>query len=143
MLKPREKFNRLLKKHKEYDSEAYSYIYEVLDYTEKNIAKKSKSEQVSARELTEGFKSYTINKFGCLARTVLNEWGVKTTNDIGNIVFYLIEFDLMAKQKSDKIEDFYEVYNFNHAFNIKPKILYDYEAKEWLVSYSEKINSNN
>ncbi len=131
-----EKFSRLRKKHEEYDEKVYEFIYEALDYTLKNIVKtRDKNQHVSAKELTEGFRLYSIKQFGCLAQTVLNEWGIKTTRDIGNVVSHLAEFDLMSTQESDRLENFNNVYDFNEAFAIKPKLSYDYETKEWQESY--------
>lgn len=136
MLTTQEKFSRLLKKHKEYNREVYNFIYEALDYTLRSIVKtNAKNQHVSAEELSEGFRLHAINQFGCLAKTVLNEWGIRTTEDIGNIVFHLVEYDLMGKQDNEKRKNFRNLYDFNKAFTLNPKFSYNYETKEWQVSY--------
>ena len=132
-----QKFRRLLEKHNEYDPEAYNFIYEVLDYT-KNEKAKEGTIHVTAHELLKGFLFYTIEQFGCLAQTVLNEWGVKTTNDIGEIVYNLIEYDLMGKQPSDRKEEFNNFYNLKEVFNLKPIPIYQDKEKEWIVLYYPK-----
>ena len=134
-----EKFDSLLNDHKEYNEGAYDFIYDALDYTQKYIIR-DKTKQANAKEFSEGFRLYAINKFGCLAKTVLNEWGIKTTDDIGNIVFNLVEYNLMGREENDKIENFRNLYDFDKVFNLKPKFLYDYERKEWKVEYIEKNN---
>ena len=131
-----EKFERLLRQYSDYDREGYNFIYEALDYTLKNLVKKRRSTQhVSGEELAKGLRLYAINQFGCLAQTILNELGIRTTEDIGNIVYNLIEFDLMGQQKSDKKEDFNNLYNFDKVFNLKPVFSYNSEKKEWKTEY--------
>src|SRR3989344_2549759 len=111
-----EKFDSLLNDHKEYNEGAYDFIYDALDYTQKYIIR-DKTKQANAKEFSEGFRLYAINKFGCLAKTVLNEWGIKTTDDIENIR---------------------NLYDFDKVFNLKPKFSYNYGRKKWKVSYIQK-----
>lgn len=135
-----ERFTRLRQSHNEYDSEAYNFLYEAMDYTLKCIAKKEREGgHVTTNELLEGFRAYAIEQFGCLAKTVFDEWNVKTTRDIGNIVYYLIKYGLMGKTENDRVEDFDNVYDFS-VFDVKPVFDYDYERREWKVSYKQKLN---
>lgn len=120
MLTAEQKFKLLLRTHNDYEPEAYNLIYEVLDYTNKNVVKKKRSNHhVIPYELLRGFRLYAIDKFGCLARTVLNELEIRTTQDVGNIVYNLIEYGLMGEQHIDKKKDFHKVYDVkileNHA----------------------------
>ena len=55
-----------------------------------------------------------------LAKTVLEGWNIKQTNDFGRIVFGFIDFDMMRKQPEDNPEDFDDIYNFNEAFDQTP-----------------------
>ena len=71
---------------------------------------------VSGRELCWALRDYAIQRWGMLARVVLESWNVKTTADFGRIVFGFIEFDLMQKRDDDSIEDFTDVYSFDEAF---------------------------
>ena len=52
-----------------------------------------------------------------MARTVLNQWGVRRTGDFGEIVFNLVEEQIMSKQDSDTREDFADVYDFEDVFD--------------------------
>lgn len=72
---------------------------------------------VSGRELCWGLRDYALERWGLLARTVLESWRVKSTHDFGRIVFGFIDFDLMRKQPEDEVEDFKEVYSFVEAFD--------------------------
>lgn len=135
MLTAEQRFRLLLREYDDYEPEAYNFVYEALDYTLKNLIGKRSNQHVTAHELLEGFKLYAIDQFGCLAKTVLNELRVRTTKDIGNIIFKLVEYELMRKQSHDKEEDFHKVYDFNKVFNLKPILSYLHEEKKWKVKY--------
>jgi uncharacterized repeat protein (TIGR04138 family) len=51
-----------------------------------------------------------------LARSVLASWGLRTTSDIGEVVFKLIRVGQLKKSKRDKREDFDNVFDFDEAF---------------------------
>ena len=132
-----EKFRLLLASDGRYDAEAYNFIYEALDWTLKNVVKSQRrpNQHVSGPELLEGVRQYAIDQFGCLARPVLESWGVAGTADFGEIVFNLVEHDLMGKQDSDEKEDFVDVYDFEEAFDLAPLFTYSPESDEWGASY--------
>ncbi|MBN1441439.1 MAG: hypothetical protein JXA90_01970 [Planctomycetes bacterium] len=132
-----EKFQRLLKADSRYDAEAYNFVYEALDYTLKHVlkGKKRSSQHVCGRELLEGVRLFALEQFGCLARSVFESWGVRVTDDFGQIVFNLVEYDLMGKQESDRREDFSNVYDFREAFDVTPYFHYSGDREEWTVSY--------
>ena len=47
---------------------------------------------------------------------VLNYWGIKTTRDLGEIVYLMIHHEWMTSQDTDRIEDFDAVYEFPQVF---------------------------
>ena len=59
-----------------------------------------------------------------MAKTVLNNWGIRSTGDIGEIVFNLIRIGQMRKTATDRREDFDDVFDFDTAlrkeFRIAP-----------------------
>jgi len=71
---------------------------------------------ISGRELCWGLRDYALSRWGLLARTVLESWNIKSTQDFGRIVFAFIDFDLMQKQTADAEDDFEQVYTFEEAF---------------------------
>ncbi len=71
---------------------------------------------VSGRELCWSLRNYALKRWGILARTVLESWGVRSTMDFGRIVFGFIDLDMMRKQDGDTLEDFADVYDFVEAF---------------------------
>jgi uncharacterized repeat protein (TIGR04138 family) len=47
---------------------------------------------------------------------VLGSWGIRSTDDVGAIVFNMIDIGQMRKTRADKREDFQGVYDFAEAF---------------------------
>ena len=65
----------------------------------------------------EGVRRLALEKFGYLARTVLRQWGVTSTDDFGAIVFHLISVDLLQKTADDRPDDFIGLFDFATAFD--------------------------
>lgn len=105
---------KILDKDKRYDPEAYSFIMSSLNYTIKKLKKKG---HVTGQELSDGIKDYAIEQFGPMARTVLEHWGIKATNDFGEIVFNMIEAGLLGKTEQDSKKDFHNRYDFKETFD--------------------------
>jgi uncharacterized repeat protein (TIGR04138 family) len=101
-----------------YHINAYRFVYEALDYTVKQLDRKR---HISGRELLEGIKNLALEQFGALAVMVFDVWGVRKTADFGNIVFNLVEAEMMSRSEEDSREDFNEVYRFSEVFRIDAK----------------------
>lgn len=103
---------------KRYARAAYGFAFFALDYTMKEHLKLPEEgrRHVSARELLEGLKACAIDQFGALARSVWESWGVRTTEDWGNIIYNLIQAEAMKQSDDDKLEHFKDVYAFDEAF---------------------------
>jgi uncharacterized repeat protein (TIGR04138 family) len=101
---------------------AYRFVYEALDFTVKRIGRKR---HVTGRELLEGIKDLAIEQFGGLALMVFGVWGVRVTGDFGNIVFNLVDANLMSRSDSDTRQDFEDVFDFKDVFrfNARPGAL--------------------
>lgn len=110
--------SRILKKDPRYQREAYSFLREALDHTQKGVTKANKSEarHVSGQELLSGIREYALLQFGPMALTVLEEWGVRRCEDFGEIVFNLVEQGLLSKTEKDSRADFQDGYDFDTAF---------------------------
>ncbi len=105
-----------------YLPEAYIFVQEALIFTSKLLNKpssKGPERHVTVNELLEGIRCYTIEQFGPMAPRVLNSWGIKTTEDFGEIVFNLVHNRIMGSTEKDKREDFTNGYDFHDAF-VKP-----------------------
>ena len=109
-----ETIEKIVHRDKRYKIDAYNFVLESLNYT---VRKFKKSRHVTGKELLEGIKEYAKEQFGPMARTVFEHWGVKTTEDFGNIVFSLVDAKILSKTEQDSIEDFRDVYSFEEVFD--------------------------
>jgi len=62
-------------------------------------------------ELLDGMCDLALERFGYMAPTVLEHWGLRATEDFGNIVFNLVETGLLGKSPQDSLEDFRDVFD--------------------------------
>jgi uncharacterized repeat protein (TIGR04138 family) len=125
-----EALDQITQKDLRYQRDAYLFVREALDHTQKLVSKAGKGEtrqageeeaepkvrHVSGQELLEGIRAYALEQFGPMTLTVLNEWGVNRCEDFGEIVFNMVENHLLAKTKKDSREDFKGGYSFVEAF---------------------------
>lgn len=80
------------------------------------VRRKTTERHLTGQQLCEAARQYALQQYGYLARTVLAAWGVRSTADIGEIVFNMIDIGQMRKTRKDKREDFHGIYDFNEAF---------------------------
>jgi uncharacterized repeat protein (TIGR04138 family) len=117
MSSPQEVFRLLeeiAEKDPRYRLEAYTFVLSGLGYTMKRL---KRSGHVSGQELTEGLGEYAVQEYGKMARTVMEHWGIKTTEDFGHIVFILIDHNLLGKTAQDRIDDFRNGFDFKEVFD--------------------------
>ena len=72
---------------------------------------------VTGRQLCWALRDFAWQRWGMLARAVLESWNIRSTADFGRIVFAFIDLNMMQKQPEDKLEDFDDVYSFDEAFD--------------------------
>ena len=72
---------------------------------------------VSGQQLCEAARLYGLQQYGYLAPTVLARWGIRATDDFGEIVFNMVEIGQMRKTRSDRREDFRGVFDFADGFS--------------------------
>jgi uncharacterized repeat protein (TIGR04138 family) len=101
-----------------FERDAYLFVREALDHTQKQIGKDSRGRirHVTGQELLEGIRDYGLTQFGPMAMTVLDEWGVRSCQDFGDIVFNMVDIGLLAKTERDTRADFADGYDFYEAF---------------------------
>ena len=107
----------ILKRDKRFDPHAYFFLKDALDFTLKRIADSNNGQprHVTGPELLAGFRDCALEQFGPMASTLMSEWSVRKCQDVGDMVFHLIEEQVFGKQDSDKKEDFSEVFDFEAA----------------------------
>ncbi|NLL14983.1 MAG: hypothetical protein GX267_16390 [Fibrobacter sp.] len=99
-----------------YKTGAYEFVLNGLDFYLTQIGEKR---HVNGTELSMALLNFAFKQYGLLSLDVLNYWGIKKTDDFGNIVFNMISIGLMSKQPEDKVEDFYDVFDIPQFFKEK------------------------
>lgn len=106
--------NRLRERYPRYHETAYVFILSALHYV---LERLDEPRHISGRELAGGVRDLAVARFGPMARTVLEHWGVRSTQDVGQLVFALVECGILIKQDDDDLSDFANVFSFDDAFN--------------------------
>jgi len=109
---------KILQHDKRYDREAFHFVREALDHTQKLVMKKNKGEprHVSGPELLDGIRQFAVETYGPMTLTLFEEWGLSCCEDFGEIVFLMIDHHLLSKTEEDSKEDFKATYQFEEAF---------------------------
>ncbi len=112
MLRLPDSVEKYLETHKEYEPWAYAFIYGSLSHAA-SLYKlpRNKEAHITAAQLCEAICSLAIQEFGLIAQTVMKQWGIKTTKDLGAVVYVLVQCEMMRQSENDKQEDFVDVFN--------------------------------
>ena len=103
----------LRKRDGKYNERAYVFVLAALEFAQTRLPARR---HLNGGELAWACRDFALEQFGMLASAVLTHWGVEATEDFGQIVFMLIEVGLLARQPTDKLEDFEHVYDFADVF---------------------------
>ncbi len=102
-----------------YARNAYYFILDALDYTIEELGRHrevGEARHVGGREVLEGSRELAASQFGPMAQIVFERWGIQRTEDIGEVVFNLIEIGLLSRRSEDTRLDFMNGFDFRHAF---------------------------
>jgi uncharacterized repeat protein (TIGR04138 family) len=120
-----EDLEKIVMKDPRYHRDAYVFVREALDRTQKSIHREglgrrqkqaSSENHISGQQLLEGIREYALSEFGPMALTVFEEWGIQNCRDFGEIVFNMVNAGLLKKTEEDSVGDFEGGYDFNEAF---------------------------
>ena len=92
---------------------AYLFVLTALEYRQANLPKRR---HITGRELAESVRDLALEKFGVMGRLVLDHWGVRTSADVGDVVFTLVECGFLISQPTDSRDDFVDVVDFDRVF---------------------------
>jgi uncharacterized repeat protein (TIGR04138 family) len=56
-----------------------------------------------------------VQQFGLMAPVVFKRWGVRTTDDVGTMVFNLIKVQRLSKSDRDAPDDFHDLFDLPQA----------------------------
>jgi uncharacterized repeat protein (TIGR04138 family) len=102
-----------------FSPEAYVFTYEALDFTMERREREGRRGHITGGELLEGIEAYGRKCFGYLGKAVFEAWGLKSSSDFGDVVFDLVEAEVLSKQDSDTREDFDGGFEFREAFETR------------------------
>jgi uncharacterized repeat protein (TIGR04138 family) len=120
-----------------YPPEAFDFVMEALGHAQRMFDKAtpagggrgSDEHHITGRELLEGACDLARREFGLMAPVVFERWGVRRTDDFGEIVFALIEAGVLARNDSDCKDDFREVFELEPALTEGYRILDESESR--------------
>ena len=139
----RNELARIIANDPRYSIESYAFILEALNHArhqklkskghdrdQKRAARVARSERpgssgskrsrvsghVAGPEVCESVRKLALRQYGLLAATVLGHWGVRSTSDIGEIIYNLIAAGDLEQTPSDSRSDFDDVFDFETAF---------------------------
>ena len=93
-----------------YRREAYGFLMAALGATVQALTPERRGNSVtrhlSGQELLQGVIRLARQEFGRFAPVVFSEWGISSGEDIGCMVFQLVESKQLSARREDTIEDF-------------------------------------
>jgi len=105
--------DRIRLREPRFDERAYLFVLAALEYSQQRLTERR---HITGRELALACRALALERFGVMARLVLEHWGVRCTNDIGDVVFTLVDLGMLMSQPSDTRDEFTEVFDFDRAF---------------------------
>jgi uncharacterized repeat protein (TIGR04138 family) len=101
-----------------YAPHAYAFLCDALDHAVKLLNREDADDRhVTGQELLVGFRALALDEFGPMANFVMQEWGIKSSEDVGCMVYNFIEVGFYGKNDTDSIEDFSDGVNMKEALN--------------------------
>jgi uncharacterized repeat protein (TIGR04138 family) len=117
-IKFREALIQIVKDDPRYALEAYEFVSKAVVFTMLSLSRdKSSNHHISGQELLDGFRRYAIQEFGPMAGEIMKSWGFSNGSDIGNVVFNLVNRNLLGKTENDSLSDFKNGLDFERAFS--------------------------
>ena len=93
-----------------YRREAYGFVVAALGITVQALPPDRLADpalrHLTGGELLRGLVRLARHEFGVLGPTVFREWGVLTGEDVGRIVFRLVECGELSARPEDTLDDF-------------------------------------
>jgi uncharacterized repeat protein (TIGR04138 family) len=101
-----------------YPVEAYEFVCDAVAFTQEMLGREPHEDDppdadyhVCGEELARGACEMAVCEFGMMAPVVFRRWGIRTTDDIGHIVFNLIKAGKLSQSDSDDLADFHDLFD--------------------------------
>ena len=105
--------DRIRLREKRFTEHAYLFVLSALEYCQARLTDRR---HINGRELSLGCRDLALERYGVLARLVLEHWGIRCTADLGDVVFTLVDLGLLISLPNDSRDEFAEVFDFEEAF---------------------------
>ena len=129
----------LLKEDKRFKLGAYLFLNEVIEraalcvaegYENDETGEPDEGGHVTGQQMCRVAVEYAVEQFGLLARVTLENMGLRTTGDIGDAVYNMIDVGLMSKTPDDAREDFDTVFDLGAELDSEFQFVYEGRRRE-------------
>ena len=103
-------FDDITGRDRRYDARAYALLMDCINYLGREGG------HMTGEEITDEFRERALDQYGPLTYDVLTEWGLKSTEDIGEMMINLTESRRVRRGEEDSLESFSGGYDFKEAF---------------------------
>lgn len=117
-----QKILELLREDSRYAYEAYDFVCDGVGFTQEQLGRTPQEEDdpetdyhITGAELVQGCCELAVLEFGMMAPIVFKQWGIRKTDDFGEIVFNLIKIERLSKSDNDEPEDFHDLFDLEQA----------------------------
>jgi uncharacterized repeat protein (TIGR04138 family) len=105
--------DRIRMRENRFHEHAYLFVLSALEFCQQRLPERR---HITGAELAHACRELALERFGVMAKLVLDHWGIRSTSDIGDIVFTLVDLQLLISQATDSREDFADIFDFETAF---------------------------
>ncbi|MEY3702054.1 MAG: Minf_1886 family protein [Gemmatimonadaceae bacterium] len=106
--------DRIRVRESRFDEKAFLFVLAAIEFCQQRLTERR---HLSGRELALGCRDLALERYGVLARSVLEHWGLTSSASIGEVVFALVDVGLLSAQPTDSAADFLDVFDFHEAFD--------------------------
>jgi uncharacterized repeat protein (TIGR04138 family) len=114
-----DRIQEVRQRDRRFSRNAYYFVLDALDYTMANLGKDQltgEDRHVGGRELLHFIQDFAADQFGPMAALVFEQWGLRSSEDFGEVVFNLIDAELLSRRPSDSRLDFMDGFDFDAVF---------------------------
>jgi len=120
-----------------YSIDAYEFAFAALEHARRSQYRASRllvrsrarrkvpSRHVTGQELCYAARDLARGLYGRLAYLVVSGWGLKSTSDLGAVVYNLIDAGILNTSPDDRREDFDDVYDFQAELTTDVPLSFD------------------
>ena len=105
--------DRIRMRETRFHEHAYLFVLSALEFCQQRLPERR---HITGAELADACRELALERYGVMSKLVLDHWGIRSTGDIGDIVFTLVDLQLLISQPTDSRDDFADIFDFETAF---------------------------